>query len=232
MNVSAADLSPRAFQFDPLLPDTQSPVDEPVTTELDELLASIQASVDRLFRLSMLIRRSRPRGRLPTEAGALGVDPSMDIRHVKDKFPKVKETEWLAERLGIAIAKRRAFIRYRKLHHQRLAEQSQDLAENSNAKAPPTIATTYDESSIDIEQHAAKLAQPSIITGATSFATAFGGDESGDLRVPDLTRLEFHGIQLEYDSAFDCPFCRTIQVVSSEREWRCVPPLGLLKFDD
>lgn len=220
MNASAADPSPRAF-----LPNTHSPVDEPVTTELDELLASIQASVDRLFRLSMLIRRSRPRGRQPTETGALGVDPSMDIRHVEDKFPKVKEAEWLAERLGMAIAKRRAFICYRQLHHQRLTEQSQDLAEDSKARsrrAPSTIATTYEEGSINIEQHAAKLLEPSIITTATSFATAFGADENGDLRVPDLTRLEFHGIQLKYFSTFDCPFCRTIQTVSSEREWRFV----------
>ncbi|KAI8663090.1 PX domain-containing protein [Fusarium sp. Ph1] len=223
MNASAADPSPRAFQFDPLLPNTHSPVDEPVTTELDELLASIQASVDRLFRLSMLIRRSRPRGRQSTETGALGVDPSMDIRHVEDKFPKVKEAEWLAERLGMAIAKRRAFICYRQLHHQRLTEQSQDLAEDSKARsrrAPSTIATTYEEGSINIEQHAAKLLEPSIITEAKSFATAFGADENGDLRVPDLTRLEFHGIQLKYFSTFDCPFCRTIQTVSSEREWR------------
>ncbi|UPK94956.1 hypothetical protein LCI18_005891 [Fusarium solani-melongenae] len=179
------------FQLDPLLSTPQSPVGEPVTTELDELLSSIQASVDRLFRLSILIRRSRPRGRLSMETGAPGADPSMDIRHVKDKFPKVKEAGWLAERLGAAIAKRRAFISYRQLHHQRLAEQSQESAEDGRAgsrRAPSTIATTYDEGSIDIEKQAARLSRLSIMTGATSFATAFGEDENGDLRVPDLTR--------------------------------------------
>lgn len=216
------------FQVDPLLSSPQSPVDEPVTTELDELLSSIQASVDRLFRLSILIRRSRPLGGLPMETGAPGVDPSMDIRHVKDKFPKVKEAEWLAERLGAAIAKRRAFICYRQLHHQRLAEQSQDSAEDGRARsgrAPSTIATTYDEGSIDIEQQAARLSRLSIITGATSFATAFGEDENGDLRIPDLTRLKFHGTQLEYDRIFECPFCRTTQIILSERQWRFVIPL-------
>ncbi|KAM0424423.1 hypothetical protein ACHAPT_010344 [Fusarium lateritium] len=132
-----------------------------VTTELDELLSIIQASVDRLFRLSMLIRRSRPRGRLPAETEAPVADTSMDTRHVKDKFPKVKEAEWLAERLGTAIAKRRAFISYRQLHQKRLAEQNQDQAEEGGAgsrRAPSTLATTYDEGSLDIEQQSARFA--------------------------------------------------------------------------
>ncbi|WAO93324.1 PX domain-containing protein [Fusarium falciforme] len=193
------------------------------TTEFSELLSIIQASVDRLFRLSMLIRRKRPRGREPTEMGAHAVDATMDIRHIKDKFPKVKAEEWLAVRLGTAIAKRRAFISYRQLHHQRLAKQHRDSTEEGAAgskTAPSTIATTYEEGSLDIEQQAASLARLSIVTGSTSFATAFGGDENGDLCVPALNRLKFHGIQLGYDSAFECPFCRTIQVVSSEHEWR------------
>ncbi|EEU42727.1 uncharacterized protein NECHADRAFT_84262 [Fusarium vanettenii 77-13-4] len=191
----------------------------PVTTELDELLSGIQSSVDRLFRLSMLIRRKRPQGRLPTEIGAQVVDATMDIRHIKDKFPKVREAEWLAERLGTAIAKRREFLCYRQLHRQRLAEQSQYQSGEVTAasrRAPSTIATTYDESSLDIDQETIKPAHLSIITGATSFATAFEADEDDNLHVPTFTRLKFHGTQFQYDSAFECPFCRTIQVVSSE----------------
>lgn len=173
----------------------------------------------------MLIRRNRPQGRLPTETGAQVVDATMDIRHIRDKFPKVKETGWLAERLGTAIAKRRKFLYYRQLHHQRLAEQNQGQSEEgtgASRRAPSTIATTYEEGSLDIDQETIKPAYISIITGATSFATAFGADEDDNLHVPTFTRLMFHGTQFQYNSAFECPFCRTIQIVSSEREWRFV----------
>ncbi|KAL2680393.1 hypothetical protein Neosp_007991 [[Neocosmospora] mangrovei] len=166
------------------------------TTEFSELLSIIQASVDRLFRLSMLIRRKRPRGRETAETGTHVVDATMDIRHIKDKFPKVKAEEWLAVRLGTAIAKRRAFISYRQLHHERLAGDSTEEGAARSKTAPSTIATTYEEGSLDIEQQATSLSRLSIVTENTSFATAFGGDENGDLRVPALSRLKFHGIRL------------------------------------
>ncbi|RSM07311.1 hypothetical protein CDV31_008676 [Fusarium ambrosium] len=215
MSPSTDEPSLGTTQFDPLPAITRFSAHEPVTTELDELLSSIQASVDRLFRLSMLIRRSRNRARLSAETRA----PSMDIRHVKDKFPKLKETEWLAERLGTAIATRRAFIKSRQSHHQRLAEQSQGSAEGGKTRLRRAISNPG-EGPAGIEWQTDKLDRLSVISGATSFATAPGDDNDGNLRVPDLTRLKFHGTQLEYGSPFECPFCGTTQVISSEHEWR------------
>ncbi|KAM5379505.1 hypothetical protein ACJZ2D_004013 [Fusarium nematophilum] len=160
----------------------------------------------------MTPRSGRPRsfgiytGVLGQELVQTGIplqDATLDIRHVKDKFPKVKETEWLAERFGTAIAKRRGFTYCRQQHHQRLAGQDQGLVEDGqdrSRKAPSTTATITTT---------IKLGRLSVITGATSFATAFESDKGGGLRVPALTRLDFHGTQLEYNSAFECPFCRS-----------------------
>ncbi|KAK1770845.1 hypothetical protein QBC33DRAFT_566309 [Phialemonium atrogriseum] len=195
----------------------------PPTSELRELLLGLEASINRLFRLSMLIRRHRPRGRLPGEAQLPEQDASIDIRHVKDKYAKVKESPWLAERLGRATAKRRWWILYRQSHHRRLADQNEgstEGAETESRMAASTLATTYDESHGGLDDHLERLARVSLMTQATSFATAFGSDEDGELRVPDLTRLVFNGIRLDYNDIFECPFCRAMQLVSSEREWR------------
>lgn len=81
----------------------------PPTTESDELSLSIQSSINLLFRLSMLIRQQKPRGRLPMPDGSLRHDPDQDIRHIKDKFRKTKDTPWLAERLGRFISERQDF---------------------------------------------------------------------------------------------------------------------------
>lgn len=197
----------------------------PPTSELRELLLGLEASINRLFRLSMLIRRHRPRGRLPGETQLPEQDASIDIRHVKDKYAKVKESPWLAERLGRATAKRRWWILYRQSHHRRLADQNEgstEGAETESRMAASTLATTYDESYGGLDDHLERLARVSLMTQATSFATAFGSDEDGELRVPDLTRLVFNGIRLDYNDIFECPFCRAMQLVSSEREWRSV----------
>jgi hypothetical protein len=78
----------------------------PLTTEMDGLVLSIESPVTLLFRTSLLLRQYRPRGKVPH--GRPAPDPGLDIRHVKDKFHKVEETPWLAERLCRLTAERRA----------------------------------------------------------------------------------------------------------------------------
>ena len=164
----------------------------------------------------MLIRRHRPTGRFPEASGlqSHGYDAALDIRHVKDKFPKLNGSLWLAERLGRAITERRAFISYRQSHRQRLADQGE-----SDDQTASTIATSYDVGQ-ERDYDGREQSQPSLMTGATSFMTTFGSDEDGELRIPELTQMVFHGIKLDYNTRFECPFCRTIQMVSSKTEWK------------
>ena len=171
----------------------------------------------------MLIRRDRPKGRVPIELSASEPEPDLDIRHVRDKFPKVKASTWLAERLGRAIAQRRHFITYRQSHHQRLTGEDDDPIGVTDDATPSTLATTYksaddsDGPTIDLN-----LSRLSITTGATSFLTAIDENGNEQLEVPRLTRLVLNGIQLQLDEHFECPFCRTIQFCSTEIEWRLV----------
>lgn len=174
----------------------------------------------------MLIRQQRPRGRLPVPDTLPRQDPSLDIRHVKDKFTKTKDSPWLAERLGKSITERRDFILYRQAHQHRMRGSHEDSTEgafNVSEPAPSTVATSYKnvpEISLNPVDELESFSRLSTRTGETSFATALSGDEGDELRIPELTRLVFNKVQLQYNEEFECPFCRTIQIVSTYPGWK------------
>ncbi|KAM0425998.1 hypothetical protein ACHAPT_008627 [Fusarium lateritium] len=128
-------------------PATPGVSDEP-TSELEQLILNLHSSITHLFSLSTLIRRRRPKGRLPKPDGFVPFETSPDIKHVEDKFPKVRHTPWLAKRLGNAITQRRQIIQYRQSHRDRLAtvapEESVETA-TSMKRPSGTVATTYEE---------------------------------------------------------------------------------------
>ncbi|KAM0342385.1 hypothetical protein ACHAPU_009572 [Fusarium lateritium] len=79
-----------------------------IKTELNELVLGVGSSITDLFRYSVLLRQQRPHGRETPSGGELPPpDSSLDVRHAKDKFPKLKSRHWLAERIGNAISQRR-----------------------------------------------------------------------------------------------------------------------------
>ena len=120
-------------------------------------------------------------------------ESSPDITHVKDKFPKIRDEAWLAQRLGNAITKRRMIIRFRQAK-----------------KAQP--ATAADRRSDDMAD------QASVSTPATSFISS--SDEAMSQDIPDLDNLTFNGKKLEFGESIECPYCRTTQVLDTQAEWR------------
>ncbi|KAM6536466.1 hypothetical protein FALCPG4_002470 [Fusarium falciforme] len=122
-------------------------------------------------------------------------ESSPDITHVKDKFPKVKDAAWLAQRLGNAITKRRMIIRYR---------------QSKNAQP----ATAEDRVPDDMADQAL------VSTPATSFFSS--SDEAASQDIPDLDDLTFNGKKLEFREPIECPYCRTTQALDTQPEWRQV----------
>ncbi|KAI8720225.1 hypothetical protein NCS52_00467500 [Fusarium sp. LHS14.1] len=120
-------------------------------------------------------------------------ESSPDITHVKDKFPKVKDEIWLAQRLGNAITKRRMIIRHRQ-------------AKNAQP------ATAEDRDPDDMTD------QASISSPATSFISS--SDEATNQDIPDLDDLTFNGKKLRYREPIECPYCRATQVLDTQAEWR------------
>ncbi|KAM0427796.1 hypothetical protein ACHAPT_007253 [Fusarium lateritium] len=121
------------------------------------------------------------------------LETSPDITHVKDKFPKVKDEAWLAQRLGNAIAKRRMIIRHRQ------AQSAQP-------------ASAEDHGPDDMAE------QVSIFTSATSFVSS--SDDTIGPRIPELDDLTFNGKKLEYGEPIECPYCRTTQVLDNQAKWK------------
>lgn len=122
-------------------------------------------------------------------------ESSPDITHVMDKFPKVEDEAWLAQRLGNAITKRRMIIRYRQ-------------AKNAQ---PATAEDCVPDDMAD---------QVSVSTPTTSFISS--SDEAPTQDIPDLDDLTFNGKKLEFREPVECPYCRTTQVLDTQSEWRQV----------
>jgi len=94
--------------------------------ELSELNLSVGDIVTSLFKVSMLVKKATTRDRYAKAASAKEAAflAEFDIRHVADKYPKLRTQPWLLQRLGNAITQRRQFLRYCRNHKNRIAHVS------------------------------------------------------------------------------------------------------------
>ncbi|KAH0423237.1 hypothetical protein CcaCcLH18_12322 [Colletotrichum camelliae] len=204
------------------------------TTELAELFFNIRSCITNLFALSALIRQDRPRGREQRQGHARTPnDAGPDITNVKDKFPKLRQRPWLAERIGKRIAQQRDYIRYRQVHRQKLAKRkttdpvTQDGGSGIISTKATTKATTFVEQ-LAVTGEASELAgetftEGSIHTEATSFATTALADDGPGRSIPSLTVMWLDGVYLGYDKHIECPYCRVMFIMISR------PTVALLK---
>lgn len=216
-----------------LNPDRQSQNMEAATlptTELTQLFLNIQSCIGHLFSLSVLIRRDRPRGRTQrTGTERLVVDPGPDITNVKDKFPKLKQSPWLAERMGTWITQQREYVRYRQKHRRRLAHPSDKRGDGQSvlfSGQGTTKATSFHDqvSSQDVTpSFEENLVAESIRSSVTSFATTAPAGIGSGRRIPELKDMWLDGVQLDYDTHIECPYCRTIQTFKDRYQWKYVP---------
>ncbi|CAG9987039.1 unnamed protein product [Clonostachys byssicola] len=177
----------------------------------------------------MLLRRDRPRGRThPHGTECPFSNPDPDIIHIKDKFPKLRETPWLADRLGTWITKRRDYIRYRQTHRRKLAKAREVLGPDSQSVLisgqATTKATSFHEAGTATEEPCGEDIQDattrSLVSAATSFATTAMSVFGSGRRIPDLADMSLDGVQLQYGSHIECPYCRTIQQFKDRTEWK------------
>lgn len=199
---------------------------EPELDELHELLLNMKTCIDHLFGLSMLIRRLRPRGRFrQLSSFQSSANCHRDIVTVMDKFPKVRLTPWLADRLGRATDQRRQFFAYRQHHREQLSTsktpENFSGGDNTTLEAATTIATTFEgDDDWPLESRDGQLDRRSIATAATSFVSNF--DDSGQMgrHIPDLPDMTLDGVQLGYGESVECPYCRTIQSFTNRLTWK------------
>lgn len=227
-------------------PEKETSAETPVT-ELSELFLNAQSCITNLFTLSMLIRRDRPRGRiqhhsLNSERG----DAGHDITNVQDKFPKLKQSIWLAQRIGSSIMEQREYIRYRQSHRKVLTQSHGTTVPDGESilysGQATTKATSFYEFSTVVDGRISgsleDLSGQSIRSSATSYATTAAAGTGSGQRIPELTDMWLHDVQLNYNTHIECPYCRTIQMFRDRRQWKYVYPcilsdkLGLIRVSD
>ncbi|RFU33867.1 hypothetical protein B7463_g2501, partial [Scytalidium lignicola] len=197
------------------------------TSELQELFSAIKSSNMNLMKLSMVVRSSPVRDDYFKAASRYRTwNPYPDIGHVKEKHGSAKgSNDWLLERLGKAITRRRQFLKYRVEHHERLTGVWGDEEEKDDYKKPEkTIASTKATTFIAADNVLQKEESygPASFGSQTSYeATVAEGEEiSAKLSVPNHPTLAFPGVPFEFGEPFQCPYCFTEQRVQNKAGWK------------
>ncbi|KAH8803309.1 hypothetical protein F5884DRAFT_650479, partial [Xylogone sp. PMI_703] len=186
-------------------------LDDDDGTEVQQIYCGIVETITGLFQLSIAIRQPAQHDRLlgTKRADATPFVP-FDREHVSNKFPNALES--VIDRLGLAISRRRAAIKYRERHHTKLGKgidhATNDQQDGTSTKISETIATEYKEPYKDLED------TESITSGMsqTSYAQSlFAGTDS--ITVPPRPKTSMDG------NAFECPYCYFIVTVRDQRSW-------------
>lgn len=199
------------------------------TSDLQELFSAITTSNASLMKLSMVIRSSPARDDYFKAATKYSTyNPFPDINHVKEKHASAKRSsDWLLERLGKAITRRRQFLLYRVEHHEKLSKWDDDdekpkekMDEKPETIIASTKATTFFIGDILVQKPPSDTAVS--FGSQTSYeATTAGGEGAAiKLTVPPPPPFAFPGVPFEFGQTFQCPYCYTEQTVKNKTAWK------------
>ncbi|TVY80276.1 NAP1-binding protein [Lachnellula suecica] len=191
----------------------------PDTSEIEELCRAINSSNVNLMKLSMLIRDSSNRDDYLKAASRYSTwDFSQFVGHVREKYGSAKgNNDWLVQRLGKAILRRRQFLRYREEHHGKLTgdwgEVLEDVAEEKGPEQPKparTVAST--KATTFIVQSEAPKKDGSDFGGSFGSQTSYEATEyEGDggptkLTVPPPPKWAFEDVPFQRE--WVCQYCQ------------------------
>ena len=195
--------------------DTES--DEGKHGEVDQIFEEIQESIDCLYRMSMNLRNVGGNRRY-AKAAKIDVSyfESFDIQFMKQMFPLAEE--YLCERLGKAISRRRQFLKYQEEHATKLArgvipDDDQTVTQSETTAStirPDPLSGAPGEA--PREQAAYADADQESMISATSYATIPGVANS--IKWPSLPKAA------ESASPYKCPYCHIFIEAHTTSEWR------------
>lgn len=219
-------------------------------TELEELCLIVGDIITSLLRSSTLMRTATVRDRYARAAIAgkdYPFDPELDIRHVKDLYPKIAARPWLATRLGTAITRRRQFLRYSLEHRDRLA--AEETAQPGTVEASGASQMLWSgqrpqtEASIKLDPPDLTLRHRATIAGTAATTVQAGAALGVDVRNLHLSTEDdlisestsfVSSISASSDkirvarldslskagSPFECPYCRGIVQFRNQTAWK------------
>lgn len=183
--------------------------DEFSSDEITVALRIISESINPLFRLGMLVRKSASCKRFKTaiQISDPAFPDSIDIDYVKQKHIKLLNSRLLS-RLCNAITKRRQLLKYYEEHRSRSAVDESDHS-----------TTTMEQLS-----HEAKTSAPSLNSPSgdifeedydiSSSNASIMADSTSNLALPHLAAIA------KTQESFECPICFTLQSFNGERSWQ------------
>ena len=225
--------------------NASTPEEATQTSDLDQLFTAIKTANSSLMKLSMAIRNSPARDDYLKAASRYHFDARYDIGHVKEKHGAAKRSsDWLLERLGKAITRRRQYLKYREDHHTKLSkdwgEEAAEEVDMAGLEAPPmatdkaiedekpektialtklTKATTYVGNETMIERDGINLDQGSF-GSQTSYEPTVAGETVHKLSVPPPPIMAFEGVPFEFGDPFQCQYCYMEQTVKNKAAWK------------
>ncbi|KAI1260969.1 hypothetical protein F5Y18DRAFT_218856 [Xylariaceae sp. FL1019] len=181
---------------------------------LEQAVSTIKTIVDCLLRLSMSIRNPAPSDRfISSKSTDTSHFEPHDISYVRDKFGDADN--YLIERLGKAISRRRQYFRYRQSHREKLGV-GLDI-NDGRTEAQSTVASSIPlalKDSTNTQSPVTELDDDAYSNAGfshTSFATT--APESGRLKIPSLPKQYV-------DGPFECPLCCMVILVTTTIEWK------------
>ncbi|EEA24555.1 hypothetical protein PMAA_085500 [Talaromyces marneffei ATCC 18224] len=211
--------------FDDLEEVLQEPEGEPIPIEDDSELEEMNGSevqqifkglvntIDCLFQMSMVIRRPTRHDQF---VGIKKADSApfeiYDVLHVDNKYPEADKS--IINRLGVAISRRRAGLKYRERHHMKLSKGINSALE-SQSETGSTILSETVATEFEVNQHLHIDETASDSGNFDSFSSKRNQQKGNHLNVLIAfmsLRSEIgargYGMSLRILCRFDCPLCR------------------------
>ena len=179
-------------------------------SEMKEVYEEAVVIINCLYQMSMVVRQPVRHDRI---MGSSSINTSYfeayDRDHVRYKFPKIGEK--LAERLGMAITKRRRYFQYRERHHAKLAhglEADDAEAAGESSTLSPTMITVE-------QDHRSAVYNDALSENALS-QTTYGsilGESHRSINIPRPPKGWSPGVP------FECPYCYFLIEIKHEKSW-------------
>jgi hypothetical protein len=183
-------------------------LDDEDGTEMQQIYHGLVDNINCLFQMSMVIRRPAYHDRLlGTKRADATVFEPYDRKHVSQKYPRADDT--IVHRLGGAISRRRAALKYREKHHAKLSAGINHTLDDQHGtistQMSETIATEFEESHIMFEETASNsdLSQ-------TSYAQTLLGSGAA-VTIPSPPKESTN------EQPFECPYCFFIITIKTRR---------------
>jgi len=187
--------------------------DDEDTNELEQIYNGFVEVMGSLFQMSMLIRRPARHDRLlgAKKEDSVPFEP-YDRQHVLEKYPRADAI--VGDRLGRAISRRRADLKYRERHHAKLSQGINHVQmagnkdhDRESTVLSDTIATEYKEPNIQFDETASHSG-----VSQTSYAPTLleGGNA---ITVPPPPKKSAN------EQPFECPYCFFITTIKNKRSW-------------